>query len=84
MTSSKIIKLKWRDGSVTTAPDYATALDFVRIEQWSTMNRLQFRFDMVGRAWRWSRTVVNPFCSARSFVRQLERAGFFTVEETSI
>jgi hypothetical protein len=81
ITTKKIQRLMFPDGTILQATDARCLLESWRSKQWHGPDEANWRDELAKRAYIWSGTNVDPTLRPASFIRALERAGLVKVIE---
>lgn len=70
----QVVRVRWSNGHVDSAPTWEALLDKVRLSQWHSWTEDEFRQVLGKRAMRWSSTPIVTAGSAEFFFTELQRA----------
>ena len=70
----QVVRVRWSNGQVDSAPDWDALLDKVRLSQWHSWTDDEFRQVLSKRALRWSGTPIVTAGSAEFLFTELARA----------
>jgi hypothetical protein len=73
--------ITWSNGQQDSASTWEALEELVRETQWRYYTPEGFRTAMAKRAWRWSRTEIDPDVDAETFFAELAHAKLVTIDD---